>query len=276
VTIGQTLTEIRIEMGFKSARGFYQFLSDRKKLDFNYSYYMRIEKNKVIPSNLIIRQLNSLLGKQNAERLTLVYCVTQFPEMQHIFKKQEYPVVTQKAEVKEPTKSKTAISTLIGQKFLSLYQISLITKTKNHYYLFLLITLARIPLEKSIVEKLFSSDEMPSILKDLEVAKIIVLSGDKIHSFSKELKFSPADSENLKKLYKALDIWDSEFNTTFNLNRLLHKVLIRRVSPRFIELIVNHCGLLLDLTRASEETDSSHNDEILTLTLSLSHGGLPG
>jgi len=272
MTIGQALVEFRLELGFRSARGFYQFLSERKKLDFNYSYYMRIEKNKVVPSHQVILQLNDLIGKEKGEQLTQIYCSTLFPEMKHLFKRTEYPVVSKKII----SSTKTPTSTLVKQKFLSPLQVAQITKSKNHYYLFLVVTLARIPIEKVILENLFTKEVLDGVLSDFAASKIIVMVGNKIHSYSKELKFPPAETDNLKKLYKMLDLWDAEFNTGFNLERLLHKVLIRRVSPRFIELIVNHCSLLLDLARASEETESAHNDEILTLTLSLSKGVLPG
>jgi hypothetical protein len=61
-----------------------------------------------------------------------------------------------------------------------------------------------------------------------------------------------------------------------NFESVLQKMLIRRVSSRYLSVIQAHCGVLLDLVRAADEMDATQNDDVLMLNISVQRGALPG
>lgn len=166
--------------------------------------------------------------------------------------------------------------TLQKQKELTPLQIASIAKTKFHYYIFLLLTLAREPINQEVVQKLFGQRNIQSATADLIESKIAYLDHNHVTSFVKEFKFPKAFSGEQKEIYKKFDEWDLSFYREMDFKILLQKMLIRRVSPRFLSIILGQCSALLDLVRASEETDQSYNDEILQLTITMASGNLPG
>ena len=268
MAIGQTLREIRIELGFKSARAFYRHLSAQGRLDFNYSYYMRIEGNKALPSPSVVSTIGNFLGIELSDRLTLAYCASLFPKKSHLFKGTRSTAKIEKIKSNSPMLQK--------QKELTPFQIATIGKSKFHYYLFLLLTLAREPVNQDILGRLLSVTDANVVITDLSNAKIAYLDYDRISSFVKEFKFPKAASEEQQIIYKRFDEWDLTFYKDFDFNTLLKKILIRRVSSRFLTIILSQCNTLLDLVRASEETDQSYNNEILQLTITMTSGTLPG
>ena len=90
-------------------------------------------------------------------------------------------------------------------------QVAIVTKTKIHYYLFLILTLAREAMNIEIVKKLLNEIEIDLILKDFTKAKIAFINANYISSVVKEFKFPKANDKSEKKVYQQLDEWDLLF-----------------------------------------------------------------
>jgi hypothetical protein len=73
-----------------------------------------------------------------------------------------------------------------------------------------------------------------------------------------------------------MDSWDREFSQGMKFETLLTKKLIRRISPRYISLLLNQFSVLFQSVKASDEIDSRHNSEVVQLAVSFSKGKLPG
>lgn len=267
--LGQALKNIRKELGYKSARAFYQdYIGKRTRLDINYAYYMKIEADQVIPSPSVISTIGSALPPQEFDLLILTYCAVIFPNKARLFKKlQSQPVPSQPPAASPP---------VTGQRFLTQRQIAQVARSRLHYFLFLILTLARGPVELANLQAHFKNDKIESALKDLSEAALIRIEGAVVDSISKEMRFPQAESSAQRKIYEQIDLWNLEFNDSMKFEKTLQKMHLRRVSSRYLKLILAHCELLSDLIRASDETDQSYNEEVLMLTLSLSRGSLPG
>lgn len=84
--IGKTLSDIRVQLGFNSARSFYvKHLRMGGPLDFTYPYYMKIEGDRILPSYACIAAIANRLGTEHSNRLILAYCATIFPKHSSIF-----------------------------------------------------------------------------------------------------------------------------------------------------------------------------------------------
>ena len=95
-------------------------------------------------------------------------------------------------------------------------------------------------------------------------------------SISTDMRFPSAETPTQKKLYEELDLWGIEFTKSMGFESLLQKMMLRRVSGRYLSVILGHCNLLLDLVRSSDEVESKHNDHVLMLNISIQNGNLPG
>src|SRR5262245_20314352 len=126
-------------MGFESAKGFYRHLSSRRKLEFNYAHYMRIEGGKALPSPAMITAIGAALEPTDADRLTLAYCATLFPNQQKLFKFQS---VGAAAPVPASAKPVADAPALVKQQYLTEAQIAVLARSELHYALFLILTLA--------------------------------------------------------------------------------------------------------------------------------------
>lgn len=73
-----------------------------------------------------------------------------------------------------------------------------------------------------------------------------------------------------------MDEWDQEFAEAFQLQKIIEKLMIRRVSFRYIGLIRRHFDLLFDLIRSADETDLRHNSKVIHLQAKLGYGSLSG
>jgi hypothetical protein len=260
------LVQIRKELGYKSARSFFgDYLQRRTRLDFNYSYYMKIEGAKTLPSPQVISDLCRSLKIEDSDTIHLAYCQAIFPERARLFRVQR----------KEPVKNGNQASTL-NQKYLTLAQIACIGQSRTHYYVFLLLTLARTSVSRAALAQEVGESEIDNILRGLEKSKLIRIDGDWAETISQEMRFPEPSSAQEKKLYEQIESWNLSFPQDMEFEGLLQKMLIRRVSPRYLSLILSHCNVLLDLIRTSDETNPEHNEDVLMLKLSIQQGKLPG
>ena len=280
------LPELRKSLSFKSARAFYHdYLNQRTRLDINYSYYMKIEGGKIIPSPQIISTICSALEDDAAEALMLAYCETIFPQRAGVFKKMGRKPREKVLKPSKPQKSEANSSEqspdqspamLASQKYLTQAQVACIGKSRSHYYAFLILTLAREPVTVTQLFEHLKGERLDPILKDLEKSKLVLINGDDIRSISNEMRFPNAETPSEKKLSEQIDLWNMNFHQVMGFDIFLQKMLLRRVSARYLSVIQAHCNVLLDLVRSSDEMDQDHNDEVLMLNVSLQRGQLPG
>ena len=267
------LKRIRSHLGFDSARAFYQgHLQQKTNLDLNYSYYMKVESGRAIPSSLIISAIADSIPEDYRANLILAYCENLFPGHRSIFTQFHQNQSFKSAQNIE----QDAGGLLTKQLYLTEAQISCLVRSKVHYYLFLLMTLARGPLSLEQVEKVLKSKNLGNVVSDLEATKLVACQGQFLVSYSKELKFPRAESDALKAMYNSIDQWNLRFGEEMHLERPLEKMLIRRISPRYYSLILSQLQILLDFLKAADEVQQDYNKEVVMLNISLNHGELPG
>lgn len=250
-----TLKEIQLDQNYLSAKKMYDELH-RKGLSCNYQYFMKCLNGDIIPSAAVALEISQTIGGSNAEKLILTYCQLQFPKFKHLF------------IAKPPTKKKIKENQVVGKKELSLKQVSVIGKSKDHYYLFLTLSLAR---EEVLISEL---NVAPSIVDEFVKNKIAVINNSYISAIATDCIF-PED-KGLAVLYKSLDQWDLEFSEKFNFSQLIKKTHIRRISWRYLSLIDDHLKLLLNTINSSDEIDPIYNNEVIHFQVMLSAGKIPG
>ncbi|WP_374074583.1 hypothetical protein [Bdellovibrio bacteriovorus] len=264
--VAKTLKEIRLRMQYESAKTFFGFLSERG-LDCNYPYYMKIEKGDAFPSSSILNQIAKSLPESDGVLLVKAFCADQFKDFSYLFE------VDQGAS---SVISEESIEIHQGQRELSRRQVHILASGSSPYHVFLMCTLARRPLQVQELETFFPKKVLSSALEVLIKEKIVVQSAQGIQAFSPDVIFPKDTSEELGKYYEKLDQWDIEFGEQFDLQDVLSKMLIRRISFRYLSLIQKQLEMLFDLVRSSDEIDTRHNSQIIQLQVSLKKGALPG
>lgn len=264
-SLGEVLIKIRLEAGHRTSKAFYKHLESRS-LECNYQYYVKIEKNLVLPSSNLVNQIAKALDRDNAEKLINAFCADQFKSFSYMFEDK-----TSSTPVKD-TASKNS-EMLQGQKKLTEKQVHTLAMNKDNYHLFLMMTLARKPLEQKDLENFKSFKKSIAALK---AEKILVSTNDSIQAASTEFVFPKADTETLKKYYETFDLWDKEFEKKFSLEALVNKMMIRRISPRYLGLIQKQIEVLIDILRISDESDVRHNNQVIQLQINLCKGEIPG
>jgi hypothetical protein len=281
IPLKRSLSSLRKGLRFKSSRSFFHgYLEKRTRLDFNYSYYMKIEGGKITPSPQVISSMCAALDEEDAQNLMLAYCETLFPERAQLFQKMAKNSAKQKLNDR-PLPTEETTSAISRQKFLTPLQVATISESKGHYFCFLILTLSRSPITLSQIKSRFpilfaDHDIVKSITDDLERVKLIHKENDRVRSISSDMKFPLAETAAQKKQHDAIDLWNLTFYQDAGFEVLHQKMLLRRVSSRYLTVIEAHIKVLLDLVRASDEIDSEYNDDILMLNISLQKGDLPG
>jgi len=268
------LVTLRESLGFKSARAFYLHLSERAELEFNYSYYARIEKGAVLPSEKVVNTLCSHLEKHHAEALILGFCETLFPKFEYLFTPAS-DALSSTAKANAVLAPEKSVKPLRQQKALSNKQVFTLAQTREHYFLFQVLTLSRGWIGISELAESFGGKTIERVVEDLRAAKILVREGDRVFNSSKEMLF-PDPDEALKKIYTQLNAWDLEFTNWFDFEKLEERHLLRRISPRFLPLILEQAKNVLNLTRMSEELDPKHNVDVLQFSIRITKGRIPG
>ncbi len=261
-SIGSKLSQIRKELGFSTSKEFFNYLKS-KGLDCNYQHYVKIEKNSVIPSSILVHQIAMALEKNKSKELILSYCAQLFPKHDYLFDyaKNDYSGVAEKKVIVQ-----TSVATELSER-----QIKSLSKRKENYYLFLILTLSRIPIQ---MNKLENIKFLNLSIKDLLHSCIAVQEGELIRPLSTEYRFPK--NESFKKDYEKFDLWDVEFTGDFKFELLLNKMMIRRISPRYLNVINQQIEALTGLVRLSDESDKMYNTEVLHLHIKIQKGDLPG
>lgn len=267
-----TLRLLRKRAGHEKARGFHSYLTDQG-VEINYAYYMKMESGQVLPSHKIVEQISRTMADEDSAALILSYCRAQFPKSKHLFPAPENTpsLKESKREVLSPAPAQG-----IGRE-LNRRQVHVLARSKTHYHLFLTATLARKPLPLEELKKVFNWKNLQGAITELEAGKILRVLPEGLKTFATEHQFpSSTDFPELKPLYRQFDEWDESFAEDFEFANRLDKMLIRRISPRYLNVIEKSLDMVLSLVRASDELEDKHNEDLIQIRLSLKSGRLPG
>ncbi len=261
----EELKSARKAKGFSQAKAFFLWL-ESKGISFNYSYYMRLEQGG-IPSEKVVTEISRALKGEWQDRLILAYCRALFPKNSYLFPKGEWSIAkAQKASV--PTKS--------SQQELTIKQIMVIAASELNYHLFLLSTLARRPILETELENWFSPKAIQASLRQLAQVNLLRITDPGFEAISSEMRFPEAYNNELKGAYKKFDQWDESFCVQLAMDLLINKMLIRRVSGRYLSIIQGQLESLFEIVKSSDEMDARFNDNVLQLKVMLRRGRLPG
>lgn len=267
----EELKQCRLAAGHKSATSFFEWLKT-KGIGFNYSYYMRLEKDG-LPSEKVVSELASTMKKDQADRLILAYCRSLFPRQEYLFGGSGK---ASEESVEEPAPRESASAAPLGQKELTPRQVAALSSNEATYHLFLLSTLARRTIKTSEVEKWFSTKTLNASIRQLSDAGLVQAGKGSFEHTAVELRFPEAYSPELKEAYGRFDLWDESFGRKYGLEQIINKMLVRRVSGRYLSLVRKQLEVLFELTKTSDEVDSRYNENVLQLKVSLRQGKLPG
>lgn len=270
---GNELKRIRKSLGYPSARSFYrEFLGRRAVLGFNYSYYMKVEGGRALPSPAMVTELAALLpSPEHQAELVTAYCRSLFPRYEGLFdRKSRAP----SSPAFPPDAGEGAL--LVKPRFLTAAQVSCLARSRCVYYLFLILTLARGPVRITDLSRAIGEKDVSSALAELAAARLALVEGGFASSSAKEMKFPPGESASVKKQYAVIDQWNLEFGQRMDFEQLANRMQVRRISPRYSSLILSHLELLAELLKAADEVQQDLNDEVVMLNILLFRGNLPG
>ena len=277
-SLGECLQQVRKKLGFLSARSFYIDLSKRLDLGFNYSYYMKIESDQLIPSEKVISQLASLLPGPDGDLVVSSYCSSLFPQqMKRLLgsvKTEDKELVAPKKKVSKKSSEKAG-HVRSYQMELTEKQVAVIATTKSHYFLFLILTLSRRGLSKKELSH-YNFDKIDKALMALIESKLIYLEEDCYYPSFPEFIFPKADTSTLTNLYNKINSYDLERNEQFGLTKMKRASFFKRISPRQAEIILMHLDLLFQTIRTSDEQDVAYNTEVLSFDISYYRGKMTG
>lgn len=267
-----TLRQLRKRAGHEKARSFHSALIDHG-VEVNYAYYMKMEAGKVLPSHKIVEQISRSLVDEDAATLILAYCRTLFPKAKYLFPSPDSAPSVKESKRESPV---PAGAQVVGRE-LNRRQVHVLARSKAHYHLFLTASLARKPLPMSDLQNVFHYKHLQTATVDLEAAKILRVLPEGLKAYTNEHQFPSAqDFPELKPLYRQFDEWDESFAEDFEFTSRMDKMLIRRISPRYLNVIEKSLDLVLNLVRASDELEDKHNEDLIQIRLSLKSGRLPG
>ncbi|MGZ3653065.1 MAG: hypothetical protein ACXVB9_01460 [Bdellovibrionota bacterium] len=266
----EELKRSRQAAGFKTASSFFELLKG-KGIGFNYSYYMRLEQGG-LPSEKVVNEIASSVKKDQGDRLILAYCQSLFPKQGYLFTQNQ----AEEEPVDEPAPRESSSAAPQGQKELTPRQVAALVHNEATYHLFLLSTLARRAVRTNEVEKWYSPKTLNASLKILSEAGLVSVSKGAFEHTAVELRFPEAYNTELKEAYAKLDSWDESFGKKSGLEQLINKMIVRRVSGRYLALVRKQLDVLFELTKTSDEVDQRYNENVLQLKVSLRQGKLPG
>ncbi len=135
--------------------------------------------------------------------------------------------------------------------------------------------MARKPILVSELYRLLGDQNAERSASGLIESGIIIKTKEGLQTFNTEIKFPPKSKFN-DKLYRIFDQWDVEFATAINMDLLVSKTLLRRISPRYLGLINSQIQILIESLKLSDESETKYNSEVIQLSMSLYQGKLPG
>lgn len=267
-SFSQALVRIRLTDGYKTSKSFFNYLITRG-LECNYQYYVKIEKGIAFPSSQVVNQIAKALKKENGEEIIMSYCSHQFESFDYLFTSAQHSPSTTDQTIED----KKSVLVEQGQKELSPKQVAMLKKKKENYFLFLIVTLSR----RSIgIEEFIKYPQLKPSIKNLVEVGIITLDNKIITARSPEFRFPKIKSAEMTEAYEKFDEWDVEFSHQFGFKNHLNKMMIRRISPRYFNVMLKQIEAFTDFVRCSDESDQKYNQDVLHLHIRISKGELPG
>ena len=267
-SFSQVLVRIRLTNGFKTSKSFFNYLITRG-LECNYQYYVKIEKGGSFPSSQVINQIAKAVKKEDGEEIILSYCSQQFESFNYLFSSGEHPTPYNDQMIED----KKIAAVEQGQKELTPKQVAMLRKKKENYFLFLIVTLSRRSIE---VEEFIKYPQLKTSIKNLVEVGIITLDKKIITARSPEFRFPKTKTSEMAEAYEHFDEWDVEFSNQFGFKKYLNKMMIRRISPRYFNVMLKQIEAFTDFVRCSDESDQKYNKDVLHLHIRISKGELPG
>ncbi len=228
---------------------------------------MKIEKDQSFPSSEIVNQIAKALSAEVSQSIILSFCQNQFQSFNYLFDSS-----ASEGHSSDLQKSPN-VSINQGQRELTQRQIACLNNKQENYFLFLLLTLSRGPVHIDEISSYFGLKES---IKQLEESQIAITTGEYVTSTSSEFRFPISDIEEVNQAYMNFDNWDLEFSSQFDFENLINKMMIRRISPRYLTAIKRHIDTIADFVRLSDESDQKFNNDVLHLQIKLSRGHIPG
>jgi hypothetical protein len=261
------LTGLRKRAGFQSAKAFHTRALEQG-LGCNYAHYMKIEKGLVLPTADLASRISRQFPIDEAEELIRAWCADELPSFSYLFSPQSPSPIESRSTQQQPSRRQAA---------LSIRQVLGLARSQADYSLFVFSILARTPVPVTELEPFFKQRELRSSLQSLQDEGLVLISDGRLRAFSTEIRFPDASLDpRLKVAYAKFDEWDLQIAKSFKMENLLHKVIVRRISFRYLSLIQSQFALIFDLIKSADEVDTRYNDCTLHLVLTLSQGQLPG
>lgn len=239
---------------------------------------MKIESDLHTASANLVDQIAKCLDASERDDLIRQHCRSIFPEYTYLFQTES---IDKGAAVGTSTPVNRA-------KELTHRQIACLAKSEDHYHIFLLLCLARRSLSRNELVTPKKRDLADEIIREFESIDLIAneKSNQKPESNSlnklyklrtTEWRFpAPGDDEKLKEAYRKFDLWDQSFDIRHGFQTVMEKMVLRRISPRYLSLIQKQLEICLDLIRSSDEIDPKYNEHSIQIRLQLKSGRLPG
>lgn len=269
MVLSQFLSFLRAQSGAESAKSFHLQLQKRG-LECNYPTYSKIETGRMIPSPQLLAQLAEAVPPKWKDELVLAYSRTQLPQFAYLFPAE----ITSRTASPSPGPSPKAVPA----RELTKRQVAILARGSANYHLFLILTMARNPLPRREVERKFKKDVFEKALADLDAGEFLESGeGQSLRIRTTEWRFPSAEGDSgLQKTYRQFDEWDLSFGDQFGFETLLQKMLIRRISPRYLSLIQKQLEVSLDMVRTSDELEPKYNESLVQVRVQLKSGRLPG
>ncbi len=118
-------------------------------------------------------------------------------------------------------------------------QVLSLSKSKFHYYLFLVILISKKRILLSDLKNKFKEIKtMDVVVNDLLNSNLFIEDKLYITCISFDVKFpSIKKHPQLESYYKQLDVWDQQFPDTFKMENIMTKIYIKKISPQAFEQI---------------------------------------
>jgi len=267
----ELLESVRRELSLSSSMDFFQWLEQRG-FRCQYAYFRKLAKGEAIPSARVLEELAQACPEEFRQALVFAWCKAVLPAFSSLF------------PLNRPTQSKPAkihsSPQASKQKTLSLKQVHQISASPAHYFLFLLLTLARTPLSQAEIRKklmgLAPGADAAALLKDLAGADLAQVDDAGLHFAPRtDLRF-PERTPALDAIYRRLDEWEDGLPRSPEFQVVNQRRMLRRVSPSAVALINQHLELIFATIRNAEEADDSRNTAVMHLAISLYEDRWPG
>lgn len=268
----QILKSAQEIQGMKSLKEFHAFLA-KKGFTSNYQHFAKIMNGQIAISKIVVDQFCLALPEYE-DQIVVYYCAELFPKQKHLFDLSSLAQKHLQNSIDETIAKKQDVN-YNRKSELTQLQISEIAKSKFHYFLFLMMIMARRPLLEKELSDFFEAKQLSTSISKLIQTGVVLKTSQGLEPFNTEVQF-PSKSDLNKDFYVLFDKWDEEFARFCQFQPITEKLLLRRISPRYLNLIQSQLQTLIETIKISDESEIKYNTEVIQLNLNLFKGHLPG